>query len=171
MSAKLYVVGTPIGNLGDLSPRAAEVLEKCDFIAAEDTRVTVKLLNHLGIKKEMISYYEHNKRDRGEQILSRIANGEAIDARIEVFSAPSSTTWKCQLKLCITCTTVLHTRMIVAAFTMYALARSIIILNANLMLGAFHLGSSMMKKDFLYLYPVIPLMSRAPRKIRTSPRK
>jgi len=56
MSAKLYVVGTPIGNLGDLSPRAAEALESCDFIAAEDTRVTVKLLNHLGIKKEMRHY-------------------------------------------------------------------------------------------------------------------
>ena len=92
MSAKLYVVGTPIGNLGDLSPRAAEVLEKCDFIAAEDTRVTVKLLNHLGIKKEMISYYEHNKRDRGEQILSRIANGEACvlvsDAGMPAISDP-----------------------------------------------------------------------------------
>ena len=48
MSAKLYVVGTPIGNLGDLSPRAAEALEKCDFIAAEDTRVTLKLFNHFG---------------------------------------------------------------------------------------------------------------------------
>ena len=92
MSAKLYIVGTPIGNLGDLSPRAAEVISSCDFIAAEDTRVTVKLLNHLGIKKEMISYYEHNKRDRGEQILSRIANGETCvlvsDAGMPAISDP-----------------------------------------------------------------------------------
>ena len=57
MSGKLFVVGTPIGNLGDLSPRAVEVLENVDFIAAEDTRVTLKLLNHFGIKKEMISYF------------------------------------------------------------------------------------------------------------------
>ena len=57
MSGKLYVVGTPIGNLGDFSPRAVQVLEDVDFIAAEDTRVTLKLLNHFGIKKEMISYF------------------------------------------------------------------------------------------------------------------
>ena len=76
MSGKLYVVGTPIGNLGDLSPRAAETLEKADFIAAEDTRVTVKLLNHLGIKKEMLSYYEHNKAGKGNLIISRLLNGE-----------------------------------------------------------------------------------------------
>ncbi len=92
MSAKLYVVGTPIGNLGDLSPRAAEALKNCDFIAAEDTRVTVKLLNHLGIKKEMISYYEHNKLDRGEQILARIAKGEncvlVSDAGMPAISDP-----------------------------------------------------------------------------------
>jgi len=56
----LYIVGTPIGNLSDLSPRAAEVFENVDFIAAEDTRVTLKLLNTLGIKKPLVSYYEHN---------------------------------------------------------------------------------------------------------------
>ena len=76
MSGKLYVVGTPIGNLGDFSPRAIETLENVDFIAAEDTRVTLKLLNHFGIKKEMVSYFEHNKNERGEVIISRLANGE-----------------------------------------------------------------------------------------------
>ena len=75
MSGKLYVVGTPIGNLGDLSSRAAETLENVDFIAAEDTRVTVKLLNHLGIKKPMISNHEHNKAARREEIFDRIAAG------------------------------------------------------------------------------------------------
>ena len=60
MAGILYVTGTPIGNLSDLSPRAAQVLGEVDFIAAEDTRVTLKLLNHLGIKKPMVSYYEHN---------------------------------------------------------------------------------------------------------------
>ena len=74
---RLYVVGTPIGNLGDLSPRAAEVLESVDFIAAEDTRVSVKLLNHLGLKKPMLSYYRHNTGAGGEAVLSRLLAGES----------------------------------------------------------------------------------------------
>ena len=72
MSGILYVTGTPIGNLGDFSPRAAETLESVDFIAAEDTRVTLKLLNHFGIKKPMVSYFEHNKpgiSDPGEDLI------------------------------------------------------------------------------------------------------
>lgn len=73
MSGKLYVVGTPIGNLGDFSPRAVDTLGTVDFIAAEDTRVTLKLLNHFGIKKEMISYFEHNKNSKGDVIVSRSA--------------------------------------------------------------------------------------------------
>ena len=77
MSGTLYVVGTPIGNLGDLSPRAVQTLEDCDFIAAEDTRVTLKLLNHFGVRKPLVSYYEHNRRVRGEEILSRLLAGES----------------------------------------------------------------------------------------------
>lgn len=92
MSGKLYVVGTPIGNLGDFSPRAVETLEKVDFIAAEDTRVTLKLLNHFGIKKEMVSYFEHNKRERGEIITARILSGEdcaiCTDAGMPAISDP-----------------------------------------------------------------------------------
>ena len=76
MSGTLYIVATPIGNLGDLTPRAARTFEEVDFIAAEDTRVTLKLLNHLGIKKPLVSYYEHNLKERGEYILNRIAAGE-----------------------------------------------------------------------------------------------
>lgn len=76
MAGILYVVGTPIGNLSDFSPRAVETLQQVDFIAAEDTRVTLKLLNHFGIKKSMVSYYEHNLRQRGEQIIQRILAGE-----------------------------------------------------------------------------------------------
>ena len=90
--SKLYVVGTPIGNLGDLSQRAVQTLKDVDFIAAEDTRVTLKLLNHFGIKKEMVSYFEHNKRERGEIITSRILNGEACaivtDAGMPCISDP-----------------------------------------------------------------------------------
>ena len=92
MSGKLFVVGTPIGNLGDLSPRAVDVLENVDFIAAEDTRVTLKLLNHFGIKKEMISYFEHNKSSHGEIIISRLLNGETCaictDAGMPAISDP-----------------------------------------------------------------------------------
>lgn len=73
---QLYVVGTPIGNLNDFSPRAVETLQKVDFIAAEDTRVTLKLLNHFQIKKPMVSYYEHNLRERGRMIVDRILSGE-----------------------------------------------------------------------------------------------
>ncbi len=92
MNGKLYVVGTPIGNLGDWSPRAIETMKNVDFIAAEDTRVTLKLLNHFGIKKEMVSYYEHNKRERGEMIIERIQNGESCaivtDAGMPAISDP-----------------------------------------------------------------------------------
>lgn len=88
----LYVVATPIGNLGDLTPRAAETFAKVDFIAAEDTRVTLRLLNHLGLKKPMVSYYEHNLRQRGQQILDRIRAGESCalcsDAGMPAVSDP-----------------------------------------------------------------------------------
>jgi 16S rRNA (cytidine1402-2'-O)-methyltransferase len=90
--SKLYIVGTPIGNLGDFSPRAVETLSNCDFIAAEDTRVTVKLLNHFGIKKNMVSYFEHNRRERGEMIVSRMLAGETCalvtDAGMPAISDP-----------------------------------------------------------------------------------
>ena len=76
MSAMLYLVHTPIGNLGDISVRCRETLEAADFIAAEDTRVTLKLLNHLGIKKSLVSYYEHNKATQGSRIVERILAGE-----------------------------------------------------------------------------------------------
>lgn len=88
----LYVVGTPIGNLGDMSPRAVETLNQVDFIAAEDTRVTLKLLNHFNIKKPLISYFEHNKAEKGEIICSRIINGESCalvtDAGMPAISDP-----------------------------------------------------------------------------------
>lgn len=72
----LYLVATPIGNLGDLSPRVAEILAEADFLAVEDTRVTVKLLNHLGLKKSMLPYHRHNIDKSGPEIVSRILGGE-----------------------------------------------------------------------------------------------
>lgn len=90
--SELYVVGTPIGNLSDFSPRAVETLKSVDFIAAEDTRVSLKLLTHFGIQKPLISYHEHNLRERGEYILSRIENGEkcaiVTDAGMPCISDP-----------------------------------------------------------------------------------
>ena len=77
MSGKLYLVGTPIGNLSDFSPRARQTLESVDFIAAEDTRVTMKLLNHFEIRKPLVSYYEHNRAESGEKIISRLLAGES----------------------------------------------------------------------------------------------
>ncbi len=73
----LYLVATPIGNLDDLSLRAIKVLSGVDFIAAEDTRNSAKLLTYFGISKPMISYHEHNRRERGPQIIERLKDGES----------------------------------------------------------------------------------------------
>ena len=92
MAGILYLVATPIGNLDDMTPRAAATFASADFIAAEDTRVTLKLLNHLGLKKPMVSYYEHNLKERGERILARIEAGETCalcsDAGMPAISDP-----------------------------------------------------------------------------------
>lgn len=88
----LYVVGTPIGNLSDFSPRGQQILSEVDFIAAEDTRVTLKLLNHFGIRKSLVSYHEHNIREKGEAIVERIMGGESCaivtDAGMPCISDP-----------------------------------------------------------------------------------
>jgi len=92
MAGTLYLVGTPIGNLSDLSPRAIETLKEVDFIAAEDTRVTLKLLNRFEIKKPLICYFEHNRAEMGEKLLSRLAAGESCalvtDAGMPAISDP-----------------------------------------------------------------------------------
>ncbi|MBQ1553393.1 MAG: 16S rRNA (cytidine(1402)-2'-O)-methyltransferase [Clostridia bacterium] len=94
MSGTLYVVGTPIGNLGDLSPRAAQTLRDVDFIACEDTRVTARIVNHLGIKKPLVSYHEHNRFERADTIAERLLAGEdcalATDAGMPAISDPGS---------------------------------------------------------------------------------
>lgn len=90
--ATLYLVATPIGNLADISERAVKVLSEVDFVAAEDTRNSMKLLSCLGIKKELVSYHEHNKKGAGEKILARIASGESCalitDAGMPAISDP-----------------------------------------------------------------------------------
>ena len=76
MAGTLYLVATPIGNLGDFSPRGVETLERAGFIAAEDTRVSMKLLNHFGIKKPLVSYHEHNRASAGQTILAQLLAGD-----------------------------------------------------------------------------------------------
>ena len=92
MAGQLILIGTPIGNLSDLSPRAVQALEQCDLIAAEDTRVTLRLLNHFGIRKPLISYFEHNKQLRGEELLRRMQDGCVLamvsDAGMPAISDP-----------------------------------------------------------------------------------
>lgn len=92
MSGKLYVVGTPIGNLEDITYRAVRILSEVDFICAEDTRVTVKLLNHFDIKKPLVSYHEHSAANVSESIISRLAAGEncavVTDAGMPCISDP-----------------------------------------------------------------------------------
>ena len=92
MSGILYLVATPIGNLGDFSPRAVETLQQVDFIAAEDTRVSLKLLNHFSIKKQLISYHEHNQAAAGPAIVERLLGGESCalvtDAGMPAISDP-----------------------------------------------------------------------------------
>lgn len=94
LKGTLYLVATPIGNLADLSERAVKVLSEVDFIAAEDTRNTMHLLTYLGIQKPMVSYFEHNKRARGEEILSRMISGESCalvtDAGMPAISDPGA---------------------------------------------------------------------------------
>ena len=92
MPGTLYLVATPIGNLGDFSPRAVSTLQNADFIAAEDTRVSVKLLNHFAVRKPLVSYHEHNRAAAGQAILARLLDGETCalvtDAGMPAISDP-----------------------------------------------------------------------------------
>ena len=92
MTGKLFVVGTPIGNLGDITYRAVETLKSVDFICAEDTRVTIKLLNHFEIKKKLVSYHEHSVKQVSEEIVEHMLSGESCavvsDAGMPCISDP-----------------------------------------------------------------------------------
>ncbi len=100
MAGMLYLVPTPIGNLGDISERCRKTLEEADFIAAEDTRVTLKLLNHMGIKKSLVSYFEHNKASKGNVILERILAGETCALVSDAGSPAISDPGEDLVKLC-----------------------------------------------------------------------
>ena len=100
MTGKLYLVATPIGNLGDFSPRAVETLSGADFIAAEDTRVSLKLLNHFGVKKPLVSYHQHNQASAGPAILSRLLAGETCALVTDAGTPAVSDPGEALVKLC-----------------------------------------------------------------------
>ncbi|MBR0343547.1 MAG: 16S rRNA (cytidine(1402)-2'-O)-methyltransferase [Oscillospiraceae bacterium] len=124
-SGKLYIVATPIGNLGDLSPRAIETLQSVDFVAAEDTRVTGKLLNHFQIKKHLVSCQKYNEIERAEQIISRIKMGEncafCSDAGTPVISDPGGVLVSRALDECIVVVPISGPSAIVSALSVCGL--------------------------------------------------
>lgn len=121
----LYLVGTPIGNLSDLSERAIKVLSEVDFIAAEDTRNSLRLLTHLGIRKTMISYFEHNKQERGEQIVARLKDGESgaliTDAGMPAISDPGEDLVRLCAETGVTVSTIPGPCAAITALTLSAL--------------------------------------------------
>jgi len=126
MSGTLYLVSTPIGNLGDMSARALDTLRDCDFVAAEDTRVAMKLLSCFDIHKPIVSYHEHNKLARGDEIIARIQNGEncalTTDAGTPAISDPGADlVAQCRLAG-IPVRTVPGACAAVAAFSLYGIA-------------------------------------------------
>ncbi len=122
----LYLVGTPIGNLSDLSERAKKVLSEVDFIAAEDTRNTMKLCSALGIKKELVSYFEHNKKTSGERICARLLGGESCalvtDAGMPAISDPGEDIVKLSAEYGITVTVIPGPCAAVSALALSALS-------------------------------------------------
>ena len=125
MQGILYIVGTPIGNLGDMSPRAVQTLADVDFIAAEDTRVTLKLLNHFDIHTHLISYHEHNRAEKGPGIVERILAGEncalVTDAGMPVISDPGQDLIKLCHESSITVQTVPGPSAVVTALALSGL--------------------------------------------------
>ncbi len=124
----LYLVATPIGNLSDMSYRAVKVLSEVDFIAAEDTRNTPKLLSHYGIQKPLVSYFEHNKRQRGEQICTRLQSGESCalvtDAGTPAISDPGEDIVKLCYELGIKVTSIPGCCAAITALTLSGLSNS-----------------------------------------------
>ena len=124
----LYLVGTPIGNLSDLSERAKKTLAEVDFIACEDTRNSQKLLTLFGIRKETVSYHEHNKRQSGERIVARLLGGESCalvtDAGMPAVSDPGEDIVKLCAEAGITVTTVPGPTALISALALSALCTS-----------------------------------------------
>ena len=125
MGGMLYIVATPIGNLADMSERAIKVLSEVDFVAAEDTRNSLRLLTHFGISKPMVSYHEHNKREKGEEIAERLLSGESCalvtDAGTPAISDPGEDLVRLCAERGITVTSVPGACAMITALTLSAL--------------------------------------------------
>ena len=126
MPSTLYLVGTPIGNLSDMSERAKKVLAEVDFIAAEDTRNSLKLLSLFEIKKEMVSYHEHNKKASGERIAERLLSGESCalitDAGMPAISDPGEDLVRLCAEAGITVSVIPGPSAVVSALALSALS-------------------------------------------------
>lgn len=124
----LYLVGTPIGNLSDMTQRAVKVLSEVDFVAAEDTRNSGRLLSYFGISKPLVSYYEHNKRERGEEIVQRLISGESCalitDAGMPAISDPGEDLVRLCAERGVTVTTIPGACAMITALTLSALSTS-----------------------------------------------
>ena len=124
----LYIVATPIGNLSDISERAIKVLSEVDFVAAEDTRNSLRLLTHFGISKPMVSYHEHNKREKGEEIANRLLSGESCalvtDAGTPAISDPGEDLVRLCAERGITVTSIPGACAMITALTLSALSTS-----------------------------------------------
>ena len=127
-ASTLYLVATPIGNLADISERAIKVLSEVDFIAAEDTRNSMRLLTHFGISKPLVSYYEHNKRERGEEIVTRLLDGESCalitDAGMPAISDPGEDLVRLCAERGVTVTAIPGPCAMINALTLSALSTS-----------------------------------------------
>ena len=128
MGGTLYIVATPIGNLSDISERALKVLSEVDFVAAEDTRNSLRLLTHFGISKPMVSYHEHNKREKGEEIAARLCGGESCalvtDAGTPAISDPGEDLVRLCAERGITVTSLPGACAMITALTLSALPTS-----------------------------------------------
>lgn len=126
LGSTLYLVGTPIGNLADMSERAKKVISEVDFVAAEDTRNSMKLLQVFGIKKEMVSYHEHNKMASGERIVARLLAGESCalitDAGMPAISDPGEDLVKLCAEAGVTVSVVPGPSAVVSALALSALS-------------------------------------------------
>ena len=122
----LYLVGTPIGNLSDMTQRAIKVLSEVDFVAAEDTRNSGRLLSYFGISKPLVSYYEHNKRERGEEIVQRLISGESCalitDAGMPAISDPGEDLVRLCAERGVSVTTIPGACAMITALTLSALS-------------------------------------------------
>ena len=125
MGGALYIVATPIGNLSDISERAIKVLSEVDFVAAEDTRNSLRLLTHFGISRPMVSYHEHNKREKGEEIVERLLAGESCalvtDAGTPAISDPGEDLVRLCAERGVTVTSVPGACAMISALTLSAL--------------------------------------------------